>query len=635
MVTIDVGHGRDPLSGIYLFFTPSGGCARLGDDFRRRLALATRQSYDRVDELVEHDLLQGAAVHHGVLPSGGTARDDRGCLLASGSCWTRPEATTLATPEEMLAALAPRLERPGDAFGGGFAFAHCDRGSRRLVVENDRFGVMPLFYRELAGGGWAVASELKFLAVPGQEELDEHALARFLGMGNLPGVVTMLAGVLRLPAHHRLTVDAAGARTERLPDHESPRGRPVDAEALAEFDAMAQRYLGRFAAATDRWTVSFSGGLDSRLVAGAAARQAPQLDGFVVGEPGSAEVKVTRRLADRLDVPLHVHTIDGSRLPDWFGDLVWTTELRTPPRHMHYFGANHLGDLPRNPILHGLIGEGIMGGYGDDLELRGATPEKIREYCRRMTATTIFWPRDIVDELFAPARWVEVRTALTGWTEEILAQMDFQATYGEMVELKFQMRAVNYAVPYLLSQILPWQDVVSPFLDKDIYAVANTYAAEDLVDRKLQIRWALEHMPHLAEVPRLKDGVLIPVRLGVPDAYEKGVARLERIARLKYWLCRASKGRLNLPFRDSFPYYGQWFRRWKRVREYIEGILLSEQCLDRGLWRRRGLRRMLRGLREGRSLWNGVGVVLMSELFLRQFVDGTDRPGDPDGPGPA
>ncbi len=549
--------------------------------------------------------------------------------MATGSSWTDAKAAELSSPTAVLAAMAARGESGGEPCGGIFALAHHDARRRRVVVESDRFGALPVYYRELGAGAWAVATELKFLAVPGQERVDDEGFAQLMGMGHLPGTRTLLAGVRRLPAHHRLILDTRGCRVELLPEPGTPRNRRVDAAALEEFDALVQRSLGRFASATDRWTVSLSAGLDSRLVAGAAARLSPELRGFVVGEPGVSEVRVTQRLADHLDIPLHVHTIDGRRLPDWFAAAVWHTEGRTLPNHMHYVGANLMGDLPGKVILHGLIGEGIIGGYGDDPSLLDASPEHLREACRNEAYEILFWPGTVVQRLFNPERREAIRGARGAWAEEIMEQMDFRGTYGEFVEIKFRMRAVSLTVPNLLSQILPWQDVASPFLDKDIFAFANTFDAHDLVGRALQIRWAETHMPHLTEIPRLKDGVLIPVRGGIPDAYDKGVRRINRHAKWKYWACRASKGRINLPHRGSFPFYGQWFRRWPHVRQYVEDIVLSEQCLDRGLWQREGLVELVRSLREGRNTWSALGTVLLAEVFLRQFVDGTDRPEDP------
>src|SRR3954447_11266069 len=63
------------------------------------------------------------------------------------------------------------LERAGPAalerLNGQFALAFWEPGPRRLTLARDRFGVRPLHYAELPGGGIAFASEAKALFASG------------------------------------------------------------------------------------------------------------------------------------------------------------------------------------------------------------------------------------------------------------------------------------------------------------------------------------------------------------------------------------------------------------------------------------------------------------------------------------
>ena len=188
---------------------------------------------------------------------------------------------------------------------------------------------------------------------------------------------------------------------------------------------------------------------------------------------------------------------------------------------------------------------------------------------------------------------------------------------------------MGFRVTNKVSQVTPWTDVVSPFLDGEILAFARTLAPGGLADRSLQLRWGLDCMPRFDAVPRLKDGVLIPVQAGIPHYYDDAIGRIWRRRHFHQVLCRLSGGRINPRETGSFPYFGQWYRRWPRVRRYIDGILLSEQALDRGLWRREGVAALLGDLRRGREVWPAIGTVLLCEMLLRQWCDGTDRPADP------
>lgn len=86
-----------------------------------------------------------------------------------------------------------------------------DSGS--VVIENDAFGMMPVFYA-VAGGEFVFATELKaVLAHPGVDRsLDARALADLLTFGFVLGEKTLCRGVACLAGGSRLTFDPATAR---------------------------------------------------------------------------------------------------------------------------------------------------------------------------------------------------------------------------------------------------------------------------------------------------------------------------------------------------------------------------------------------------------------------------------------
>ncbi len=108
---------------------------------------------------------------------------------------------------------------------GVFALAHCDAASRTLTVVCDRFGALPVYWRE-RDGIVTISTELKVLAEPGREALDEVAFDEFMAMGYLLGPHTLLAGVHRLPAHHALVCSPAG-HAGRAPARSGRTARPA------------------------------------------------------------------------------------------------------------------------------------------------------------------------------------------------------------------------------------------------------------------------------------------------------------------------------------------------------------------------------------------------------------------------
>ena len=81
--------------------------------------------------------------------------------------------------EVILAAFVEWRKKCLDRFNGMWTFAIWDREEQRLFLSRDRFGVKPLFYARLAGGGIAFASEMKAITPLMDEVRPNRALFDF------------------------------------------------------------------------------------------------------------------------------------------------------------------------------------------------------------------------------------------------------------------------------------------------------------------------------------------------------------------------------------------------------------------------------------------------------------------------
>ena len=107
-------------------------------------------------------------------------------------------------------------EEHGDAFAtrlrGMFAVAIWDGRRRRLVLARDRFGIKPLYYREV-DGELTFASELR--ALP-RGEIDLDALESFLAFNSIPAPQTIFRDVRKLPAGHTLVWEDGRVHVKRF-----------------------------------------------------------------------------------------------------------------------------------------------------------------------------------------------------------------------------------------------------------------------------------------------------------------------------------------------------------------------------------------------------------------------------------
>lgn len=619
------------MSGIFVDFRTAGFEAADRTAFAERVAArSTRIGSEPIDH-VAGPRLCAAASHHGLLRTGGAAGDDASCLVAWGSAWIRPEDTVLASPSELLAHFEATPWRDRSALGGSFAVAHYRDAERELVIESEFLGAAPLYYREQPGR-LTVASELKFLVEPGHEQVDPEALTEMLGMGFLPRPHTLVKGIRRMPGNSRLVYGPDGLRIEPFPSVEYDRSREVTDDVIDEYDALVRRYLKRFEGVASRYCISISGGLDSRLLAAAALREGWQLDPFTVGEAGNLDVRMADRMCRKMGLSLKRYEVRGETLGDWFARALWFTEGRVLPEHMHYMPAQFAGEVPKGPQLHGLDGEAVMGGHFDNPTLVDATAEERREACLKLCGPANYWPAGTREAVYGADRKKETDAAGRIAAKELFARMGFTGTYSDAVDFRFRLKGEAFMSACILGQALPWSDVIDPFIDPDAFRFGASLQLGGIAERQGQIRWGLRHLPVIGELPRVKAGVLLDIRDPDPEAYRRASESLMRKARLYYLIGRLSRGRINLTLKATFPEYGTWYRRFGSVRNFVDGVLLSEQTLDRGLFRREGLIRLLGDLRGGRNVWGAVSSCLMLEILLRQFIEGSDVPDDPVSP---
>lgn len=178
-------------------------------------------------------------------------------------------------------------------FNGMFALAIYDQGTavdlRRVFIARDRVGKKPFYYSH-TGDCFEFASELKAMTSGGG--LNQRALNFYLALGYVPGDLCIRSGVLKLPPAHAgyFDFDKGKLRIWRywqLPDNTATID--VDGEELADQagDLLEDSVRLRFRSDVPVG-VFLSGGLDSSLVAAAAARvSGTKIKTFTIAFPGT------------------------------------------------------------------------------------------------------------------------------------------------------------------------------------------------------------------------------------------------------------------------------------------------------------------------------------------------------------
>ena len=204
--------------------------------------------------------------------------------------------------------LLPILDQLGPAglraVEGMFGLAWWAHDTRTLVLARDVHGEKPLFYTHVGSEVWFASAPEALRHHPQlATALDLDAARDQLALGVVCEPRTLFAGVRKVPAGCAVVFRPSGVQIVWY-DAEDPIERgPVAASELAQAfdDAVAAELQSDVPIG-----VFLSGGLDSSLVAQAAAKHQPGMPAFCVGFPESSydERPMARRVARDLGLPL-------------------------------------------------------------------------------------------------------------------------------------------------------------------------------------------------------------------------------------------------------------------------------------------------------------------------------------------
>src|SRR5213596_1601806 len=278
--------------------------------------------------------------------------------------------------------IVPLYERCGPEGGGRlegmFGLAVWDDRRRVLVLARDRAGEKPLFWTR-TDGELRFASEIQaLLAYPDQaRRLDPGAAALYAALGYVPAPHTMFAGIHKLAPAHLLVASAAGVTIHPYWDAAAVAARPSQLESPAQLRGVLLAAVERELMSDVPVGVFTSGGLDSSLLAAAAARvlAGEKIHTYAVKfvEPGYDESPFALAVTRHIRTTHHVVTADDPALERAF-ELV-TRSLAEPVGDPAILPTYLLAEAAREHVKVVLSGEGadeLFGGYPTYLGHRAA-----------------------------------------------------------------------------------------------------------------------------------------------------------------------------------------------------------------------------------------------------------------------
>jgi asparagine synthase (glutamine-hydrolysing) len=483
-------------------------------------------------------------------------------------------------------------------FMGMFAFAIWNQRSNQLFLARDRFGIKPLYLTQ-DSQRLRFASSLPALLAGGGVDttLDPVALHHHFTLHTVvPAPRTVLRGVRKLPPASTMMLDPAGTTTQQVywtldatrPEHELTEAQWLDATRKH----LAQSVERRLLAADVPVGVLLSGGLDSSLLVGLLADHVPDLRTFSIGfeDLGGGAEK-----ADEFE----------------FSDQI-AEHFKT--RHRKYCIPNS-EVLTRLPEAVAQMAEPMV---SHDVIAFYLLAEKVSKEVK------VVMSGQGADEVFGGYFWYPKMDATSGTALERFGQNYFDrdhTEYLEMITPAFQVGDVTSAL--IASELSRPQ--ADTFLDQVWRLDATTLIVDDPVKRvdNMPMAWGLEvRTPFLdhalvelaAKMPpalKLKEGGKFPLK-----AISRGLIPDSVIDRPKGYFPVPALRYVRGPFLDL-----------------MRGILMSDACIQRGLYQRDYLEKLLAAPEapehftriNGSKLWH----LALLEWWLQVHVDtaaGSARP---------
>ena len=518
---------------------------------------------------------------------------------------------------------------------GIFAVAFWDRDERTLTLARDPMGVKPLYFADQAHG-FAFASEIKALIRSGDvvPTINKAAVLHHLGLLWSPGADTIVAGVHKLLPGEAMTVKD-GSVTKRwiYDDPTLPAGAQP---ATAGTDAIVSRVYDAVETAVQRQLVAdvplgafLSGGLDSSSIAAFAARHRTGpgklqcfsieiADGAQAAEGFADDLPYARKVAEHLDVDLHVVRADGSML-DRLAEMIYF--LDEPTADLAALNTLLISELARsqgiNVLLSGAGGDDIFTGYRRHYALM---QERWWSWLPQSGRAVIAGATSLLPKNIAPLRRVAKAFQFAGRDSDTRLAGYFcwlppQEAYDL---LSADMRAVltpDDMLAPLLDSLSRVPDGASP-LQKMLYLECKHF----LVDHNLNYADKMGMAASIEIRVPLLDRDLVALSMQIPD-------NMKQHGRIGKWIFKKAMEQVlpaDVIYRPKSG-FGVPLRQWLLgpLDPIVRDVLSPARLTARGIFDAGAVERLLVANRTGKiDAPYTIFAILCFELWCIQYLDG-------------
>lgn len=508
---------------------------------------------------------------------------------------------------------------------GCFALAVWDAPRQKLILANDRLGLLPHYYAHFDGKlAFAPLVNAILRATDFERRLNLDAVAQFLRFQRLLGDNTFFEGLHLLPYGSILVYEAASDRlsVRHYWDFDQiPSWTPGVSfeEAVVETGRLLRRAVQKRLAGPYRPGVYLSGGLDSRTILGFGSQMGAKLPSVTYGFPTSDDVTYARQLARHLGSPNHFFPQENGRWLKDFADLHLTiTEGHTSFIHAHASLALEASRQWLDVNLMGFNGDQFLGARAVEHATAAVNaPDDLAFLAILYQNFThdFSWPGLTESEeklLYRPEMYAQMRErAFESLRQELRPYLRFAPPQRlDYFTTVYQgTRLSNLNAIYMRA----FFEVRYPFCDAALSDFVLSMPIEYRLHDRLYLAVISREIPAVTRIPRDTDGLLPTDRQWVRKAHALG-RKIDR--------------HLIQPLRPHRP---AWQRlhgdpeNWLRndLGEWAAGILFDPRTTSRAFFDPAFVRSLLERHLRGKELWTvgKVAPLVTFEMMLRRFYD--------------
>jgi len=509
-------------------------------------------------------------------------------------------------------------------FRGAFAFAIWDSKKNRLFIARDRVGKKPLYY-SYRNQTLTFASEIKAILKDPEisAQVNRPAITDYLSYGYTPTPETMFRGIMKLPPAHMMVYENDTLKIERywrldfskklILSEAEYQHRIMDLlEEATRIRLISDVPLGTF----------LSGGIDSSAVVYLMSKiNTSPVKTFSIGfeEQSHSELKYAKIIANTFGTEHHEYIVKPKAI-ELLPKLVWHYD--EPYADSSALPSYYVAKMTRQEVKVALNGDGgdeDFGGYERFMAARFAElfrklPEALRNSIIKLFINRI--PESLEFKHFA-TRFKRFMTMASkpyrerhyNWVS-IFRDAEKKNLFSDVFKKEISSRNSFHYINNTFEECTS-KDIVDRVMFTDI----ETGLLNDLLV-KMDIATmanSLEGRSPFLDQKVMEFAASMPSNLKIKGTRLKYILKKALTKALPEEILSRGKMGFGIPVDN-------WFRG--ELKKYAYEILMSEQCVKRGYFKKENIKRMLDDHSDGNNNYGArIWTLLNLELWHREFID--------------